>query len=311
MPTRYLKESIKTSDSIDQLTWFEEVLFYRLIVSVDDFGRYDGRASVIKSMLFPLKDNVSVKTIESALVKLVSVNLISVYERNGKRYLHLPSWNTHQTSPRAAKSKYPDPNEEQIEDAEHMQSNCIANAEQLHSTCKADAEHMLPDNRNRKSIIDNRNRLNNKLLPEAGTAASGPSPQPPVIELPLNTGEPYGICREDVDRWVTLYPAIDVEQELRNMLGWLEGNPSRRKTKSGIKRFITSWLARSQNSAKPKKVEEEHSSSFDVTDFFNAACRRTVEDMMGGDEGLLETMLNPDKTEVMTGGAFDGTDAQS
>lgn len=287
MPTRYLKESIKTSETIDQLSWFEEVLFYRLIVSVDDFGRYDGRASVIKSMLFPLKDNVSVKAIESAIVKLVRVHLIAVYERNGKRFLHLPSWNTHQTAPRAVKSKYPDPNEEQNDEctalAEHMHSNCIADAEHMSSTCKAHAEQMLPDNR--ESIIDNRNRnrINNKLLPEAGTAASGPSPQPPVIELTLNTGEPYGVCREDVDRWVTLFPAVDVMQELRNMCAWLDGNPSRRKTASGIKRFITSWLSRTQNSAKPKSEPKETVGSFKTDEFFEAACKRTMDEFLGGD----------------------------
>ena len=37
MPNRILKESICRSDTIDHLTWFEEVLFYRLIVSCDDY----------------------------------------------------------------------------------------------------------------------------------------------------------------------------------------------------------------------------------------------------------------------------------
>ena len=55
MPNRIIRESICTSESIDGLSWFEEVLFYRLIVSCDDFGRYDGRAAIIKNRLFPLK----------------------------------------------------------------------------------------------------------------------------------------------------------------------------------------------------------------------------------------------------------------
>ena len=31
------------------------------------------------------------------------------------------------------------------------------------------------------------------------------------------------------------------------MHGWCDGNPTRRKTKSGIKRFIASWLASEQD----------------------------------------------------------------
>ena len=49
MPNRILKESVCTSDSIDSLSWFEECLFYRLIVNCDDYGRFDGRVAVIKS----------------------------------------------------------------------------------------------------------------------------------------------------------------------------------------------------------------------------------------------------------------------
>ena len=37
MPNRIIRESICTSDSVDKLSWFEEVLFYRLIVNCDDF----------------------------------------------------------------------------------------------------------------------------------------------------------------------------------------------------------------------------------------------------------------------------------
>lgn len=63
MPNRILKESIRTSDSINELSWFEEVLFYRLIVSCDDYGRFDGRVAIIKGTCFPLK-NVTNKNIE-------------------------------------------------------------------------------------------------------------------------------------------------------------------------------------------------------------------------------------------------------
>ena len=67
MPNRIIKESIRTSNSINELNWFEECLFYRLIVSCDDFGRFDGRPAIIKGTCFPLKENVTVKTIKDAL----------------------------------------------------------------------------------------------------------------------------------------------------------------------------------------------------------------------------------------------------
>ena len=108
MPNRIIKESVCTSDSIDQLGWFEEVLFYRLIVNCDDFGRFDGRVAVIKNRLFPLKENLTLKNVESAINKLARVGLITPYESGGKPFLFLPTWNEHQ-SVRAKRSKFPEP----------------------------------------------------------------------------------------------------------------------------------------------------------------------------------------------------------
>lgn len=70
---------------------------------------------------------------------------------------------------------------------------------------------------------------------------------PPVAFLPLNDGTEYGIKQDDIDHWKELYPSVDVEQEIRNMIGWLEGNKSRRKTRRGITAFITSWLSKEQD----------------------------------------------------------------
>ena len=108
MPNRILKESICTSDSIDSLKWFDEVLFYRLIVNCDDYGRFDGRMSVIKSRLFPLKNDLTAKNISDGISSLVSKGLVVLYEFEGKPFLYLPGWDHHQQV-RSKKSKYPDP----------------------------------------------------------------------------------------------------------------------------------------------------------------------------------------------------------
>lgn len=68
-----------------------------------------------------------------------------------------------------------------------------------------------------------------------------------VISLPLNTGPEHAVNSGDVETWQELYPAVDVMQQLRNMRGWLLANPKKRKTKSGINRFIQNWLAGEQN----------------------------------------------------------------
>ena len=109
MPNRFIKESICTSENIDQLTEFQEVFFYRLIVNCDDFGRCDARPKLLSSKLFPLRDISTEKVIET-LDALQDADLIMVYKVKDHPYLQMKTWGNHQ-QPRANKSKYPGPNE--------------------------------------------------------------------------------------------------------------------------------------------------------------------------------------------------------
>lgn len=83
-------------------------------------------------------------------------------------------------------------------------------------------------------------------------AASEP-PSPVFITLPC-VGTPsrpqqsHPVTEADVEMYEDLYPALDVRQELREMLGWLDANPKRRK--KNTKSFITSWLGRSTDRAR-------------------------------------------------------------
>lgn len=74
-----------------------------------------------------------------------------------------------------------------------------------------------------------------------------------VVTLPLNTGGEFSVVSTQVEEWQKLYPAVDVLQELRAMRGWCLANPSKRKTKAGIVRFINGWLAREQDKGGSQK----------------------------------------------------------
>lgn len=109
MPNRILKESICTSESIDSLTEFQEVFFYRLLVNCDDFGRFDARPKILSSRLFPLRP-IAIEMIQQAIDALVREGMIQLYRVGGKDYLQVNAWLKHQQK-RACKSKYPSPND--------------------------------------------------------------------------------------------------------------------------------------------------------------------------------------------------------
>lgn len=104
MPTRYLKAGIRDSEAIEKLSPLAENLYYRLLVTVDDFGRYDARPPMIKAACFPVKDSITATKSEVLMKELAEHGLIEIYVVDGKPYLQMNKWDN---IPRAKESKFP------------------------------------------------------------------------------------------------------------------------------------------------------------------------------------------------------------
>ena len=77
------------------------------------------------------------------------------------------------------------------------------------------------------------------------------------ILLPLNDKSFYDVPLDKISLWKETYPAVDVDQELKRMIAWLDSNPTRRKTRRGIDRFINSWLSREQDKGRTYQSSEQ------------------------------------------------------
>lgn len=109
MPNRIIREQIRRSATLAQLTGDEERMFWRLLVVCDDFGRFDGRPQIIRAECFQaMLDKVSVAKVLLWIAKLVKVGLVHAYVVDGCDYIQIPSWEKYQEK-RAKRSKWPDP----------------------------------------------------------------------------------------------------------------------------------------------------------------------------------------------------------
>lgn len=109
MPNRIIHERICTSETMAELSAEEERFFCRLIVQCDDYGRFDGRPSVVRARCFPIQlERISESDVSRWMQSLVDSGLIKPYEVDGRRYIHVVTWERHQQT-RAKASKYPDP----------------------------------------------------------------------------------------------------------------------------------------------------------------------------------------------------------
>ena len=101
----------------------------------------------------------------------------------------------------------------------------------------------------------NKNKQNiDAYMCSEGDTPSEPEPEPPVFQIVLNNKTFHPVTQKDIDRYKELYPAVNIEQEMRKIVGWCEANPTKRKTKTGVQRFINSWLSREQDRGGSKQA---------------------------------------------------------
>ncbi len=105
MPNRILRDWTD-SESINSLSFQAEVFFTRLIMKVDDFGRFSANPKLLKSLLFPIKDGLRDSDISRNLDECEKAGLIAVYEADGKSFLEIKKF---LQRGRAEKSKFPSP----------------------------------------------------------------------------------------------------------------------------------------------------------------------------------------------------------
>lgn len=118
-----------------------------------------------------------------------------------------------------------------------------SSVENFHTEIEKELETRDRD-REQSSDIDKEARDRQKAISCAEPQSSS---APPIASMILNDGTYFNVSVSDFNKWVALYPAVDVKQELCKMVGWCDANPKKRKTKSGIRRFINNWLAGEQD----------------------------------------------------------------
>lgn len=229
MPNRILRDSALDSDRIAAVDEGSEVLFYRLLMLADDFGRFDGRLSVIRGRAFALRQSITEKEIERRLCQLTKFQLISRYKVNNKPYIEIPRFGQRQ---RAEKSKFPE-----------MTDRGRSNDGQLTDSGQTSAHVVVVE-----GVVEDVGDSGAQQKPEKPAALHkiNGDESPILAKLPLRGGGEFEVRQAWVAELEPSYPDVKVVQTILEMKGWCLGNPDRMKTRKGIKRFITSWLQNEQ-----------------------------------------------------------------
>lgn len=94
------------STKVDSLDVHGERFFIRLCLKADDYGRFHASPQLLKSMLFPLKEDIRSTDMTRYLAACEKTGLVRCYEVAGKRYLEIQNFGQRM---RTMNSKFPQP----------------------------------------------------------------------------------------------------------------------------------------------------------------------------------------------------------
>lgn len=229
MRARNIKPGFFKNEKLAECHPLARILFSGLWCCADREGRLEDRPKRIKAEVIPY-DNCDC---EKLLAELEKNEFIQRYEVDKNKYIQIINFKKHQNPHcRESDSTIPVPTKAMSSQEKAMPSP---------------ADILIPD-----SLIPD------ILIPDS--PSSIPEPQksdseimlkidPVFIEIPLvgKDEEAYPVTENKIAEYERLYPSVDVRQELRNMKGWCDANPTRRKTKRGVRSFINTWLSKAQD----------------------------------------------------------------
>ena len=233
-----------------------EYLEEMAILSDEDFGR------LMRALLRYAKDGTPVELDGDCRFFAVRVmNKDNYYAKKAAEEAErIEKWAAR--GKKAATARYTRENDSKEEEM-HMHANACTSMHMQTNTIQNNSDQIKTDQDNTDQIKSDQNKC---ITEEYGTKPHGAS----VLALPLNDNSEFEIYEEDVLLWQETFPAVDVRQELKEMKAWCIANPTFRKTRRGIKRFIVTWLSKEQDrrhagSVPAKQAGEQH--AFVPTEF--------------------------------------------
>lgn len=104
---RMIDPSFWIDEKLGMLDVISRLLFMGLISNADDDGRLVGHPSLIKSIIFPYDQDITVVDIITKLQELAKLNMIILYKNNNQSYIQVTHFKKYQTINKPTPSKYP------------------------------------------------------------------------------------------------------------------------------------------------------------------------------------------------------------
>lgn len=191
---------------------------------------------MLKSNLFPLKEDVRSTDIPRWLAACEKAGLLRCYEVDSKRFLEIPRFGQRT---RAEASKFPQP----PVNGGHLPDICPTSAGPMRTYSESES-YSESSKRSAPNAEAETPPQPTGELPLADT-----EPEDPIILVYPTVGNPayWQLRQSKITEYEATFPGVPVLSALREARQWCVDNERRRKTPRGMPQFLFGWLERRQN----------------------------------------------------------------
>jgi hypothetical protein len=209
---------------------------------VDDFGRFDGRPSVLRGRLYALQlELVREANIVRWLAECEAVNLVRLYTHAGKPYITFLKLGP----ARAQASKYPAPPWETEPPGSTQPFTDVNGHTRTDTGAPYSGSYSSADSDSRSE------EDSSEVAKPPSEPAEMLSPTVMIFPIVGKGSKEWPLTEAKLAEWRETYPDLDVLAEARKARQWVLDDPKRRKTAGGMPKFLGGWFARTQNRGPP------------------------------------------------------------
>lgn len=278
--TRYLKQEFFQDEELCELSPWHRLCYAGLWTEADRAGRLEDRPKRLKARLFPYDD----VDMEGLLTELARRGFVIRYIADGRAYVAIKpnSWGRHQY-PRKDEpaSRIPAPEEgttyyASLGTDEALGVGLRSQPPSLRSDAPVAAE--TPNSDRELGIRNGELGMGNGSTRAETLSRSAPADDSPVL-LTFPTDGPVSAWhfteakRAEYRGW---FPSLDIDSEARAALAWISTNPTKRKTASGMPKFLTNWFTRATESGRGRVVAVGGRTAGNAGNLQRFAARRPV-----------------------------------
>ena len=229
---------MKLFRKISEWEWYDDpvtfkVFLHFLITARWQDGSWHGieikRGEVLESLpSIALKNGLTVRNVRTAIQHLIDTNSVTI-RKVGRCHIYKVS----------EYEKYQVRQDFRQEDDREVTEN------------RQDSDRKVTAHKERKESKESKKervlRESKDSLSQSDQIAHGMEAN--VEAIPLTDGTEWRPTVSEYDEYCRLYPSVDVFDSFRRMRAWSLSNPTKKKTRNGVRRFVNTWLSKEQDNS--------------------------------------------------------------